>query len=240
MNKLNTGPGKHRKDLINRHLWDWSISNYRLSKIHGMCADSVREARKKLGIQPYKRPAAKAKDPNPKMMCSKSLSIDDLKDGKKAKKKWIDRFWANVEKKSDDECWPWIGSTARGRGFIGIGELGVNFRNHIASRVSYVIHHGNIPAGLIVRHKCDNGICVNPNHLEIGTMRDNYHDASTRHGFMIGEKNFVSKYSDAQIMDVKIRHKNGERLCDISRATGVPVNSAWNAINGISWRHIKV
>jgi hypothetical protein len=70
-------------------------------------------------------------------------------------------------------CWTW------NRARIGKDGYGV-CRGKGAHRVSYVLFKGPIPRGQLVRHKCDNPPCVNPDHLELGTARENAIDASVR------------------------------------------------------------
>lgn len=89
------------------------------------------------------------------------------------------RFWKYApQNRPDNECWIWegyIGSWGYGRIFSSDGR-GV-IKTH---RLSYEIHKGKIPKGMLVRHTCDNPACVNPNHLIVGTDADNARDKAIR------------------------------------------------------------
>ena len=78
-----------------------------------------------------------------------------------------ERFWAKVEK--TETCWNW---TAADDGY-GYGAVGVGPHVRKAHRVAYELTRGEIPAGMLIDHKCHNRRCVNPDHLQVATSKEN-------------------------------------------------------------------
>lgn len=84
------------------------------------------------------------------------------------------RFWTKVE--TTDYCWPWKANKNKS----GYGMFKHHGYDENAQRVAYKITKGYIPEGLHVLHKCDNPICVNPDHLFTGTHQDNMDDRTRK------------------------------------------------------------
>ncbi len=99
----------------------------------------------------------------------------------------MDKFWSKVKK--TDGCWNWIAS---GRGY-GYGAFKFQGRVQDAHRVSWIIHFGEIPLDKYVCHKCDNRSCVNPDHLFLGSQKDNIKDAISKGRFVFQTKTQFKK-----------------------------------------------
>ncbi|UAW07638.1 hypothetical protein JJDCOOPL_00008 [Salmonella phage STP-SP1] len=129
-------------------------------------------------------------------------------------------------------CWNWKGATASGYGVIVLNrkvaaEHGVG-RNYQTHRASYEIHHGPIPEGNVVRHKCDNKLCLNPDHLEVGTQRENIQDA-------IDRGRMASKLTEKDIEFIRSSTLSQRRL---GKLLGVSPTVIWHVRNGSKWRHV--
>src|SRR5258706_315091 len=81
------------------------------------------------------------------------------------------RFWPRIKK--TDSCWLWMGT----RNPKGYGQISINDKRQVTSRVMWVLTNGQIPNNLSVLHKCDNPPCCNPSHLFLGNHRDNTMDS---------------------------------------------------------------
>jgi len=141
----------------------------------------------------------------------------------------IRRFWKYVFK--SEKCWIWVGITRNG-----YGRLRVNKHKISAHRFSYELHHGRIPDGLEVLHKCDMPPCVNPTHLFVGTTADNMMDmiSKGRHS------RANAKFTDKQVQEMRyMYYKEGKRVKDIAPLYGSNIHTAFGAISGRNYKHLK-
>ena len=138
------------------------------------------------------------------------------------------RFWEKIKVGNKDDCWEWQASKMS----YGYGQFGISAgRVILAHRYSWMLHFGSIPNGLFVLHHCDNPACVNPNHLFIGTQKDNLHDM-IRKGraknppMPMGDSNPNAKLSRHDVKDILNYFERGlatsrelRKLYDISKTT---------------------
>lgn len=104
-------------------------------------------------------------------------------------------FWEKTAVGPDNECWHWQGNrNQKNYGYLR-PVLGGRKRNIRAHRFSWEMANGQpIPKGMIVRHLCDNPICVNPKHLLLGTHAENTMDAIVRGRFFNSLANLRNSY----------------------------------------------
>ena len=146
-----------------------------------------------------------------------------------------DRFWEKVDKREPGECWVWLACTVKG-----YGQIWQSGRQLKAHRVSWELHHGPIPDGMLVCHTCDNKPCVNPAHLFLGTHSDNMKDAA-RKGHILpppirrGKSNGNAKLNDRQALDIYSRIQNGETKSALAREFGISPKAVYSIGAGLAW-----
>jgi hypothetical protein len=142
----------------------------------------------------------------------------------------INRFYDKIFY-SPDGCWYWTGSTFN----TGYGKIGFRL-NHISShRLSYIIHNGEIINGLQVLHRCDNRLCVNPNHLFLGTIKDNMKDMvlKGRQNKAKGENHGHSKLTNNQVLEIR---SSNEYQKDIAKKYGVTQQTISRIKNHVNYK----
>jgi hypothetical protein len=152
-----------------------------------------------------------------------------------------ERFWTKVNKDGPivrDElgpCWLWIGAKNE-HGYGVIGRAGRGSGNLKAHRVSWELKNG--PAGNgVIRHRCDNPPCVNPDHLLPGTFAQNSQDAVSRGRHAHGETVYA-KLTENDVIDIRTLLAFGARNGDLARAFGVSRGSITMIVNRSRWVHL--
>ncbi len=132
-----------------------------------------------------------------------------------------------------DGCWIWAGAT-NGR----YGTLWVGKSRRYAHRHSYAIHKGPIPDGALVLHDCDKPLCVNPEHLHLGTQLDNMREASERKRLCVGTRNPAARRSVEEIRAIREAAEAGESYSSISRRMGIALSNVSLIARRRIWRCI--
>ncbi len=143
-------------------------------------------------------------------------------------------FWRKVEK--TESCWLWTANTIH----FGYGGFAVKRKRVSAHRYSYMLHKGAIPENLVVRHICNNPICVNPDHLELGTQADNIHDAVKLNRHCHGETHGGAIITDALALEIKLDLAKGIFATRIAKKLGVNKYIVYDIKRGKTWKHISL
>jgi hypothetical protein len=146
-----------------------------------------------------------------------------------------DSFAAQVGEPDENGCHPWRGpSFSQGYGLCWHGA------ERYAHRHSFVMHKGSIPPGNLVRHRCDNRGCVNPEHLILGTNRDNMKDALERSTLARGSRRRPDVSEDDVLQARHAFHGKELRLKDVAANLGMSISQASDIMWGRLWRHVPM
>jgi hypothetical protein len=131
-------------------------------------------------------------------------------------------------------CWLWAGATANCKRY---GSVGIAGKSYLAHRAALLLLRGVDAGDLNVCHTCDNGFCVNPDHLFLGTQQDNVVDMEQkqRSNHPRGERHGRAKLSAQDAADIHTAHAAGESIRSITRRYPVSKPSIQRIVRGIGW-----
>lgn len=107
-------------------------------------------------------------------------------------------------------------------------------------RLSWIVNRGQIPAGNCVRHRCDNPRCINPDHLIIGTMRQNMFDKFSRgrNRTPVGRSVGMSVLNESQVLEMVALRKSGTSVEEISKRFNVEKPRLYRIFTGQIWSSV--
>ncbi len=150
--------------------------------------------------------------------------------------RWTDealkaRFMTKVVKTKT--CWVFTGAPS----FWGYGKFGPRHRVQGAHRFAYETFVGKIPKGIFVCHSCDNRICVNPEHLFLGTPADNMRDMVNKGRSASGERCHLSKLTTKKVAEIRrlyfVENKSQD---EIAKMFGVWQTNVSSIVRGCTWK----
>lgn len=144
-----------------------------------------------------------------------------------------ERFWSKVNKSGD--CWLWTGS----RFPKGYGQAFVDRYPMGAHRVSWILTFGEIPTGQQVLHHCDNPPCVRPDHLFLGTHKDNMRDRNTKKRMAYGNRSGMSKVTEDEVREILRLYASGMTQAELRRRYGLTDYPMYCIVHRINWKHIS-
>ena len=136
---------------------------------------------------------------------------------------------------SETGCWEWNGIFFQD-GYCRQGQ----FRAH---RLSYEIFKGKIPIGIYVCHHCDNTKCINPDHLFLGTPKENSADRDKKLRHYHGADVNTNKLSPEQVIEIRNKFNSAIKkfgmLSSLGREYGVSHSLIGLIVKNKAWKHLS-
>lgn len=151
----------------------------------------------------------------------------------------ISRIFSNIHYPgNNNECWEWVGYH-NNRGYGNIGLFGTY---HLAHRLVYQCYNGSIGSNICVLHHCDNPKCVNPEHLFLGTRKDNINDMVNKHrqNSQKGSKHCNAKLTENDVVEMMVGTITGKynKISDIVRSYNVSEVIIRKIFKGLLWKQV--
>jgi hypothetical protein len=137
-------------------------------------------------------------------------------------------------------CWLWTGAK-RSTDYGSITSDGPPYRILSAHRAAYEIYKGPIPDGMVVMHKCDTPLCCNPDHLELGTHKENTQDMIQKGRRVFPKYACGMSCGNTVLNEEKVRFIRSSLLSssEIAKQLGVGETTIRAVRKNITWRHVE-
>jgi len=146
-------------------------------------------------------------------------------------KESIERFYKSI-KINDSGCWVWIGCTNEKYGLLRFKNKNIG-----AHRFSFEYIKKQKIGSLNVCHTCDYPLCVNPEHLFLGTHKDNMKDAKAKKRHAYGEKHYQQKLKLKDVEEIRKLVKSGLSQSQIAELFGIEQTGISAIMRGINWKY---
>lgn len=148
-------------------------------------------------------------------------------------------FWTRVNKNGPNGCWLWTGyKNEKGYGLMSVPHLGT--RSYRAHRYSWELVHGPTPSHRFCLHKCDTPACVNPDHLHLGSYRENTLDAISRgRDVSVGERNRRAILTEKEVLAIRADYKRIGLKAMTAKYPKVSSTTIYQAASGRTWKHLN-
>lgn len=127
-------------------------------------------------------------------------------------------------------CLVWMGPISKRTGY---GHMVIKARPFMPHRVAWEVANGPIPSGMFVLHRCDIRTCINPEHLFLGTHKENMRDMQRKQRSASGERNGAAKLTPSEIAEIRGSLLSNKRL---AAYYGVSPAAIHNIKTMKSWR----
>lgn len=166
------------------------------------------------------------------------LALNGIKESTSRRCKSLrERFLAGFDRGEHNECWLWKKATHSRAGY---GIIKHRRKSLAASRVAYYFAWGPIPKGESVLRRCDNPLCVNPEHLFAGSKKEQSRLASAKiRNRPKGEQNGMARTTRLDVIAMREAHKKGDSITKIARDFNLHHRTVSNIVNYRTWRDIK-
>jgi hypothetical protein len=146
------------------------------------------------------------------------------------------RFYDKIKVQSNG-CWNWTGNVGTHSG-ISRGKFSIKSQHYVAARISYKIHYDD-PGDQLVLHKCDNALCVRPDHLYLGDAASNAADRELRgRRNQSGSLHPLATLTEEEVVEIKRLILEGKSCAEIARNYGVGYSCITNIKYERSWRAV--